>query len=79
VVAKVRERLAVNKQRLQRFHMEKSNLKKLNEVECKEQYRVEVLNRFAGLEGFDAEVEINSTLETIRDNLKISAKEYRLL
>jgi hypothetical protein len=32
VVAKVRERLAVNKQRSQRIHMEGFNLKKLNEV-----------------------------------------------
>jgi hypothetical protein len=32
VVAKVRERLAVNKQRSNRFHMERFNLKKLNEV-----------------------------------------------
>jgi hypothetical protein len=37
VVAKVRERLAVNKQRSHRFHMERFNLKKLNEVEGKEQ------------------------------------------
>jgi hypothetical protein len=37
VVEKVRERLAVNKQRSQRFHMERFNLKKLNEVEGKEQ------------------------------------------
>jgi hypothetical protein len=40
--------------------MERFNLKKLNEVEGKEQYRVKVLNRFAGLEDLDAEVEINS-------------------
>jgi exonuclease III len=33
VVAKVRERLAANKQRSHRFHMERFNLKKLNEVE----------------------------------------------
>jgi hypothetical protein len=31
VVAKVRERLAVNKQRSHRFHMERFNLKKLND------------------------------------------------
>jgi hypothetical protein len=49
VVAKVRERLTVNKQRSQRFHMEKFNLKKLNNVEGKEQFRVEVSNRFAAL------------------------------
>jgi hypothetical protein len=50
VVAKVGEGLAVNKQRSQRFDMERYNLKKLNEVEGKEQFRVEVLNRFAALE-----------------------------
>jgi hypothetical protein len=75
VVAKVRERLAVNKQISRRFHMERFNLKKLNEVEGKEQYRVEVSNRFAALEDLDTEVEINSAWETIRENIKISAKE----
>jgi hypothetical protein len=60
VVAKVRERLAVNKQRSQRFDMERFNLKKLNDVENKEQFRVQVSNRFAALEDLDTEVEINS-------------------
>jgi hypothetical protein len=60
VVAKVRERLAVNKQRSQRFDIQRFNLKKLNDVEGKEQFRDEVSNRFAGLEDLDAEVEINS-------------------
>jgi hypothetical protein len=75
VVAKVRERLAVNKQRSQRFHMEKFNLKKLNKVEGKEKYQVEVSNRFASLKDLDTEVEINSAWETIRENINISAKE----
>jgi hypothetical protein len=66
VVAKVRERLAVNKQRSHRFNMERFNLKKLNE-----QYRVEVSNRFAALEDLDAEVDINSAWETVRENMKI--------
>jgi hypothetical protein len=35
VVAKIRERLTVNKQRSHRFHAERFNLKKLNEVEGK--------------------------------------------
>jgi hypothetical protein len=74
VVAKVRERLAVNKQRSQGFRMERFNLKKLNEVEGKKQY-VEVSNRFAALEDLDTEVEINSDWETIRENINISAKE----
>jgi hypothetical protein len=55
---------------LQRF-----NLKKLNEVEGKKQYHVEVSHRFAALEYLDAEVEINTAWETIRENIKISAKE----
>jgi hypothetical protein len=58
-VAKVRERLAVNKQRSQRFNIERFNLKKLNDVEGKEQFRVEVPNRFAPLEDLGTEVEIN--------------------
>jgi hypothetical protein len=44
-------------------------------VEGKEQFRVEVSNRFAALENLEAEVEINSAWETIRENVKISAKE----
>jgi hypothetical protein len=75
VEAKVREKLAVNKQRSQRFHMVRFNLKKLNEVEGKEQFRVEVSNRFAALGHLDTEVEINGAWETIRENIKISAKE----
>jgi hypothetical protein len=49
VVANVRERLAVNKQGSHTFHMERFNLKKLNEVEGKVKYHVEVSNRFAAL------------------------------
>jgi hypothetical protein len=41
------------------------------EAEGKEQYRVEVSNRFAALEDLDAEVEINSAWEEIRENIKI--------
>jgi hypothetical protein len=55
--------------------MERFNLKKLNDVEGKEQFRVEVSNRFAALENVDTEVEINSAWETTRENIKISAKE----
>jgi hypothetical protein len=74
VVAKVRDRLSGNKQRSQRFNMGRFNLKKLNDVESKEQFRVEASNRFAASEDLDTEVEINSAWETIRENIKISAK-----
>jgi hypothetical protein len=49
-----------NKQRFQRFHVERFSPKKLNEIDSIEQFRVEVSNRFAALEGLDAEVETNS-------------------
>jgi hypothetical protein len=39
--------------------METFNLKKLNDVEGKEPYRVGVSNRFTALEDPDAEVDIN--------------------
>jgi hypothetical protein len=77
VVAKVRKRLAVSKQRTHRVHMERFNLKKLNEVEGKEQYRVDISNRFATLENFDTGVDINRAWETTRENIRISAKESR--
>jgi hypothetical protein len=75
VVAKIRERIAVNKQGSHKFHMERFNLKRLNDVERKEKYHAEVSNRFAALEDLDAVVEANTVLETIRESIKISAKE----
>jgi hypothetical protein len=55
----VKERLAVSKQTTHRVHMERFNLKKLNEVTGKAQYRVEIPNKFAGLEYLDTEVDVN--------------------
>jgi hypothetical protein len=71
IVARVKERLAVNKQISHSLHTERFDLKKLNDVEDKEQFRVEVPNRFTALEDLDTEVEINSVWETIRVNIKI--------
>jgi hypothetical protein len=60
--------------------MERFNLKKLNDVEGKEKYRVEVSNRFAALEDLDVEVEIKTIWEKIRENTKnVSERQSRLL
>jgi hypothetical protein len=75
VVAKFRERLAVSKQTTHGIHTERFNLKKLNEVESKEPYHVEISNKFTAFEKLDTEVDINRAWETIRENNKISAKE----
>jgi hypothetical protein len=67
------ERLAVSKQTVHRVHMEKFNLKRLNELEGKEQYHFEITNRVAAWENLNSEVDINRALETARENTKISA------
>jgi hypothetical protein len=46
--------------------MERFSLKKLNEAEGKEQYRVEVSNGLTALEHLNAEAGINSACETVR-------------
>jgi hypothetical protein len=75
VVAKFRERQVVCKQTTHRVHMERFNLKKLNRVKGEEQYCVEISNKFVALENLDAEMDINGAWETIRENIKISARE----
>jgi len=42
VVAKVRERLAVSKQAAQSFDGERFNLRKLNELEVRKEYQIEI-------------------------------------
>jgi hypothetical protein len=46
VVATFRERLAVSKQAAQRFDGERFNLRRLNELEVRKQYQIEISNRF---------------------------------
>ena len=50
VVAKVRERLAVRKQAAQKSDGGRFNLRKLNDLEVRKQYHIEIRNRFAALE-----------------------------
>jgi hypothetical protein len=74
VVAKVKEKLAVSKRTTQKCDTERFNLRKLDEVEGKKQYRVEISNRFAASENLDDDVDINRAWETIKENINISAK-----
>jgi hypothetical protein len=54
--------------------LERFNLRHLNEVQGKEQYRVEISNRFAALGNLDDDVDINRAWETIREDIKILTK-----
>jgi len=75
VVAKFRERSAVGKQAAQRFDRQRFNLKKLNEPEVREQYQIEVTNRFAALENLNDGEDVDRTWENIKENIQTSAKE----
>jgi hypothetical protein len=66
MVTKDRERLAVSKQTMHGFHMERFSCKKLNKVEVKEQYHAEISNSFTALENLDDEVVVNKAWDSIR-------------
>ena len=75
LIAKVRERLTVGKQAAQRFDRQRFNLRKLNELEVRKHYQIEIANRFAALENLNDDKDINRTWGNIRENIQTSAKE----
>jgi hypothetical protein len=75
VVAKLRERLSVCKQVVEKWDMQRFDLRKLNDAKVKEQYHVKITNRFAALENFDDNVDMNRAWKNIRENVKTSAKD----
>jgi len=50
-------------------------LRKLNELEVREQYQIEITNRFAALENVKDDEDVNRTWENIKENIETSAKE----
>jgi len=70
VVPKVRERLAVSKQETQKLDGERFNLRKLNELEVRKQYQIEISNGFANLENLSNGEDINRAWENIKENIK---------
>ena len=74
MVAKVRERLAVSKQKAEKFDGERFNLRKLNELEVILQYQIEITNRFTALENLSDGEDINRAWENIKENIKTLAK-----
>jgi hypothetical protein len=74
-VAKLREIVSVSKQARQKFDLERLDLKRLDDIEIKEKYQVEISNRFATSESLDESFDINNAWECIRENIKTSAKD----
>jgi len=75
VVAKVRERLAVRKKTTQDSDGGRFNLRKLNDLEVRKQYQIEITNRFAALEIVREDEDINRGWESIKENIKTSPTE----
>jgi len=50
-------------------------LRKLNEPEVREQYQIEIKNRFAALENLNDDEDVNRTWENIKEDIQSSAKE----
>jgi len=75
VIAKVRERLAVGKQAAQRYDRQRFNLRKLNELEVRKLYQIEITNRFTAMDNLNDDEDVNRTWENIKENTQTSAKE----
>jgi hypothetical protein len=71
----MREKISVSKQAGQKFDLERFDLKQLDDVEVKEKYQIEISNMFAALESLDESFDINNAWESIRENIKTSAKD----
>ena len=67
--------MAVSKQAAQRFDGEIFNLRKINELEVRKRYQIEITNRFAALENLRDDEDINRAWKNIKENIKSSAKK----
>jgi hypothetical protein len=74
-VAKLRERISVSKRARQNFDLGRFDLKKLDDIEVKEKYQVEISNTFPALERLGESFDINNAWESIREYIKTSAIE----
>ncbi|KAJ4439878.1 hypothetical protein ANN_08007 [Periplaneta americana] len=78
VIGELRERLSVAKRVEQQVNITKFNILKLKDEEAKQNYQVEISNRFSTLESSDEvekELDVNSVWENIRDSIKIAAEQ----
>jgi len=75
VIAKVRVRLTVGKQAAQSFDRQRFNLRRLNEPEVREEYQIEITNRFAASENLNDDEDVKRTWENIKENIQTSGKD----
>jgi hypothetical protein len=68
VVAKVRERLAANKQAALKFDLEGFNLRNLSELEIMKHYQIKISMWFSALENLHVSEDIHGGWENIKEN-----------
>jgi len=70
VVVNVRERSAVRKQAVQKFDGERFNFRKLNELDIKKRYQIEITNSLAALENLSYGKDINGLGRSLKSITK---------
>jgi hypothetical protein len=75
MVEKDKERLPVSKQETQTVDVERFNFRKLNGLEVRKQFHIEISNRFAALENLSDGEDRSRDWENIKGNIKTRAKE----
>jgi hypothetical protein len=66
--------MAVSKQAAQKFDAERFNLRKLSEIEIREQYQIKISNRCAALKNLNDSEDINSAWENNKEITKPQLK-----
>jgi hypothetical protein len=63
-----------------KFDRERFNLRKLNDMEVRKHYQIEITKRFAALGNLSDNEDINRAWESIKENIKSSAtvKNFRI-
>ena len=75
MVAKVRERLVVNKQETQKFEVQRFNRRNLSELQVRKEYQIKNSNMSAVLENLSDGWDIKTAWENTREDIEISDKE----
>jgi len=70
VVAKVRVRLAVSIQAAENFDGERFNVRKLNELEVRKHYQMDITNRYEAMGNLWDDEDTNRVWENIKENIK---------
>ena len=62
--------MAVGKQGAQRLDGQRFNLSKLNDLEVRKQYQINITNRFAALVNLNEDEDVNRTWENVKEYIK---------